>query len=89
MLTSSKRDYVIVKVLIVPNMDDKSSQIDTFWSKMVNWSIKQSFGKCNNISWLALEMEAKFVTGRDESPVDFYISIFVREGEGGNDLDWE
>ena len=34
-------------------------------------------------------MEAKFVTGRDESPVDCNISIFVREGEGGNDLDWE
>ena len=43
-------------------------------------------------------MEAKFVTGRDEFPLDFYTSIFVRdaalvcatlsEGEGGNDLDW-
>ena len=44
------------------------------------------------------EMEAKFVTGRDEFPLDFYTSIFVRdaalvcatliEGGGGNDLDW-
>ena len=43
-------------------------------------------------------MEAKFVTGRDEFPLDFYTSIFVRdaalvcatlsEGEGGNDQDW-
>ena len=43
-------------------------------------------------------MEAKFVTGRDEFPLDFYTSIFVRdaalvcatlsEGGGGNDLDW-
>ena len=43
-------------------------------------------------------MEAKFVTGRDEFPLDFYTSMFVRdaalvcatlsEGEGGNDLDW-
>ena len=43
-------------------------------------------------------MEAKFVTGRHEFPLDFYTSIFVRdaalvcatlsEGGGGNDLDW-